>query len=83
LDRPPGDSLEPTQRGAIVDPDAELIDALRELLQRVSAEIAYSEAKGSTPYHAGMQDGLRFAADALAATLEAHGAEPPGRVPDA
>lgn len=83
MDRPPGDSLDPTQRGAIADPDAALAEALRELLDRILAEIAYSEAKGVTTYQAGMQDGLRFAADALAATLAARDADLPSPTLDA
>jgi hypothetical protein len=83
MDRPPGDSLAPTQRGAIVDPDAALVEALRELLDRILAEIAYSEAKGAATYHVGMQDGLRFAADALAATLTAQDADPSSPAPNA
>lgn len=76
-DRPPGDSLQREQRGAITDPEADLTAALLELLERTHAEYGYSQAKGSSAYHSGMQDGLHYASDALAATLRAHGIDVP------
>ena len=73
LTRPPGNSLESSQGGKVVEPGETIEDGLRALLSRLAEEIAFNEAKGTAPYRLGMHDGLRFAEDAVADILRRHG----------
>ena len=70
---PPGNSLDADQNARVVDSGADLADGLRSLLRRIGEEIEFNDAKGSAPYRVGMHDGLRFAEDAIANLLVAHG----------
>ena len=70
---PPGNSLDADQNARVVDAGADLADGLRSLLRRIGEEIEFNDAKGSAPYRVGMHDGLRFAEDAIANLLVAHG----------
>jgi len=73
LTRPPGNSLESSQGGKVVEPGETIEDGLRALLSRLAEEIAFNEAKGTAPYRLGLHDGLRFAEDAVADILRRHG----------
>lgn len=73
LTRPPGNSLESSQDGKVVEPGETIEDGLWALLSRLAEEIAFNEAKGTDPYRLGMHDGLRFAEDAVADILRRHG----------
>jgi hypothetical protein len=73
LTEPPGNSLEPDQRGRVVDPGDDLADGLQALLARIGEELDFNDAKGTAPYRLGMHDGLRFAEDAVADLLRRHG----------
>jgi hypothetical protein len=75
LTEPPGNSLEPDQRGRVVDPGDDLADGLQALLARIGEELDFNDAKGTAPYRLGMHDGLRFAEDAVADLLRLHGHE--------
>jgi hypothetical protein len=70
---PPGNSLERDQGGRVVEPGADLADGLRVLLERISEEIDFNDAKGTSSYRLGVHDGLRFAEDAVADLLRRHG----------
>ena len=70
---PPGNSLDADQNARVIDAGADLGDGLRSLLRRIGDEVDFNDAKGSTPYRLGMHDGLRFAEDAIAGLLTAHG----------
>ena len=72
---PPGNSLEATQGQRVVDPGEDLAAGLRGLLDRITEEIEFNDAKGTAPYRLGMHDGLRFAEDAVADLLKRHGHE--------
>jgi hypothetical protein len=71
--RPPGNSLEGSQGGKVVEPGVTIEDSVRALLSRLAEEIDFNEAKGTGPYRLGMHDGLRFAEDAVADILRRHG----------
>lgn len=73
MTQPPGNSLEATQGGKVVDQGESLEDGLRALLVRIAEEIEFNAAKGAAPYRLGMHDGLRFAEDAVADILRRHG----------
>jgi hypothetical protein len=66
---PPGNSLAADQQQRVADAGPDLATGLRNLLQRVEEELQYNAAKGTSPYRMGMQDGLHFARDAIAALL--------------
>ena len=70
---PPGNSLEASQGGRVVEPGNDLAAGLRALLERIGAEIDFNDAKGATGYRLGVHDGLRFAEDAVADLLRRHG----------
>ncbi len=66
---PPGNSLDADQHRQVADGGPDLATGLSNLLARVDEELRYNAAKGTSPYRMGMQDGLHFARDALAALL--------------
>lgn len=82
---PPGNSLEASQGGQVVEPGADVVEGLVALLTRIGEEIDFNDAKGTAPYRLGMHDGLRFAEEAIADLLRRHGreAETAGRGIDA
>jgi hypothetical protein len=70
---PPGNSLDASQGGRVVEPGEDLGAGLQALLARIAEEIDFNDAKGTAPYRLGMHDGLRFAEDAIADLLRRHG----------
>ena len=70
---PPGNSLAATQGNRVADPGHDLAAGLQALLARVTEEIDFNDAKGAGPYRLGVNDGLRFAEDAVADLLRRHG----------
>jgi hypothetical protein len=70
---PPGNSLDASQGGRVVEPGEDLATGLQALLARVTEEIDFNDAKGKAPYRLGVHDGLRFAEDAIADLLRRHG----------
>jgi hypothetical protein len=82
---PPGHALDAVQAGRVVEDGDDLVAGLQSLLARIGEEIDFNDAKGEAPYRLGMHDGLRFAEDAVADLLRAHGhaADVPGRRTDA
>jgi hypothetical protein len=83
--RPPGNSLDAEQRARVAAAGRDLAEGARALLARIDEEIEFSDAKGGGPYRLGMHDGLRFAEEAVADLLRAHGidVEPPQHAGDA
>jgi len=70
---PPGNSLDASQGGRVVEPGDDLAAGLHTLLARIGEELDFNAAKGTAPYRLGMHDGLRFAEDAVADLLTRHG----------
>ena len=73
MTEPPGNSLEASQGGRVVEPRHDLVAGLQALLERIGAEVDFNDAKGETGYRLGVHDGLRFAEDAVADLLRRHG----------
>ncbi len=67
--QPPRDSAAVEQGSMAAHPQADLAATVRDLVLRIRDELAYSAAKGTSPYRQGIHDGLRFAEDALVAIL--------------
>ena len=69
---PPGNSLDETN-DSVAEPGRELSEGLKNLLERIEAEISYSDSKGQSAFRAGVHDGLRFAEDAIVKLMKHHG----------
>lgn len=80
--RPPGNSVDLDQASRVADPGTDLVEGLALLLDRIRAEVDYSDAKGQSPFRLGIHDGLRFAEDAIVDLLRRHGHDFPTRPTD-
>ncbi len=69
---PPGNSLDEVNE-SVSEFGADVGQGLVNLLNRISEEVAYNDAKGDNAFRLGVHDGLRFAEDAIAKLLKHHG----------
>jgi len=80
--QPPGNSVDLDQASRVAEPGKDLVEGLALLLDRIRAEVDYSDAKGQSPFRLGMHDVLRFAEDAIVDLLSRHGHDFPTRPTD-
>lgn len=73
MSRPPGNSLDKDQGGSVAEAGVTLAEGLARLLNRISEELNYNDAKGGSSFRLGMHDGLRFAEEAVVDLLRRHG----------